>query len=188
MFIYDIEIQNGIAPRNPAERKANIKYCAGWEDYAAMGVAVIGVWDYKTDSSRVFGEYELKDFQKFVDSQDIAIGFNNNRFDNNILRANGVVILPSKSYDILHEVYSAIGSRQKGCRLDDIVKANFSNAGKTGNGAEAPELWQKGFYIKVIDYCLNDVRLTKMILDRILRFGYINNPIYPSEILRLRRP
>ncbi len=189
MFIFDIEIKHGIAPNDPNERKANIKYCDGWTDYPAMGVACIGVWDYKTDSSRVFGEHELEDFQKFVDSQDIAIGFNNNRFDNNVLRAGGVVIRSQKSYDILAEIYSALGSFQKGCRLENVVKANFpSSAGKTGNGAEAPELWQKGFHTRVIDYCLNDVRLTKMIMDKILRFGYINNPVFPSEILRIKRP
>jgi hypothetical protein len=189
MFIFDIEIKHGIPPKNPAERRDDLIYCAGWEDYQNMKIACIGVWDYKTDSSRIFGEHEIKDFQKFIDSHDKVVGFNNNRFDNNVLRANGVVIHANKSYDILSEDFTALGSFQKGCRLDDIVKANFpSCAGKTGSGADAPELWQKGFYTKVIDYCLNDVRLTKMILDRILRFGYINDPIYPSEILRLRRP
>lgn len=189
MFIFDIEIKHGIAPNNPAERKADVIYCDGWTDYAAMGVACIGVWDYTTDSARVFGEHELREFQKFVDSQDVSIGFNNNRFDNNVLRACGVVIQPNSSYDLLSEIFTALGSFQKGCRLDDVVKANFpSCAGKTGNGADAPELWQKGYHTRVIDYCLNDVRLTKMLVDKILRFGYIYNPIRPGEILRLKRP
>jgi hypothetical protein len=188
MIIFDIEIKYAIPPKNSAERKIGFNYCKGWEDYAGMGIACIGVWDYRTDSPRVFGDDDLEDFQKFVDSQDIAVGFNNNRFDNNVLRAGGVVIPANKSYDILHEIYSALGSYQKGCRLDDIVKANFSNAEKTGSGADAPLLWQKGFHTRVIDYCLNDVRLTKMILDKILRFGHINNPVNPSQILKLRRP
>jgi hypothetical protein len=189
MFIYDIEIKRGIAPANPVERVDGIEYCAGWEDYATMGVAVIGVFDYTTDSYRIFGEKELADFQQFADRHDRAIGFNNNRFDNNVLRANGVVIQPNKSYDILAEIFHALGSFQKGCRLENVVKANFPNAaGKSGNGADAPIDWQRGRHTKVIDYCLNDVRITKMVLDRILRFGYINNPINPSQILKLRRP
>lgn len=189
MFIFDIEIKSAIPPKNDRDKKIGFNYCDGWEDYAGMGIAVIGVWDYTTDSSRIFGDDDLEDFQKFVDSHDIAVGFNNNRFDNNVLRAGGVVIQPNKSYDILAEIYSALGSFQKGCRLDNAVKANFPNAvGKTGDGADAPLLWQKGFYGRVIDYCLNDVRLTKMILDRILRNGWINNPIKPSEKLFITRP
>lgn len=190
MFIFDVEIKHGIPPKNPAERKPDLVYCAGWEDYAAMGVACVCVFDYTTDSSRVFGELDLEDFQKLVDAHDVAIGFNNNRFDNNVLRASGVVIQPDKSYDILSAVYSALGSRQSGCKLSDIVKANFPNssAGKTGDGAFAPELWQKGYHTRVIDYCLNDVRLTKMIVDKILRFGCIKNPISPEKLLKLKRP
>lgn len=186
MFVYDLEIIRGIAPSVP---KAGIEYCAGWTDYAAMGVACVCVWDYTTDSPHVFGERDLDDFQKFVDRHDVAVGFNNNRFDNNVLRAGGVVIQPNKSYDILAEIYHALGTYQKGCRLADVVKANFPNAqGKTGDGAEAPELWQKGFHTRVINYCHNDVRLTKMIFDKILRSGYLINPIRPGEILKMRRP
>lgn len=189
MFIFDIEIKHGIAPSNANECKPNIKYCHGWTDYSAMGVACIGVWDYRTDSPRIFGEKDLQEFQKFADSHDVAVGFNNIRFDNNVLEATNVIIQAAKSYDILFEIYRKLGGFKKGCRLDDVVKANFPNsAGKTGNGAEAPELWQSGFHTKVIDYCLNDVRLTKMILDKIIRTGKINNPIQPSEFLHLRRP
>lgn len=188
MFIYDIEIQNGIAPKNPAERKQGINYCDGWTDWDGMKIACIGCYDYTTDKYLVFGENDLEDFKLFIQLHDVAVGFNNIRFDNNLLRANDVVIQPSKSYDILAEIYAALGSYQKGCRLEDCVKANFSNVGKTGNGADAPIDWQRGLHTKVINYCLNDVRITKMLLDKILRFGYINNPIYPSEILRMKRP
>ncbi len=189
MFIYDIEIKNGIAPSSPAAQKSGIVYCDGWEDYQNMGITVIGAYCYQTDTYRTFGEKELPEFQKFADSHDVAVGFNNIRFDNSVLKANNVVIPVSKSYDILAEIYSALGSFQKGCSLDNVIKANFSNnAGKTGSGADAPVLWQTGFYTRVIDYCLNDVRLTKMLLDKILRFGCINNPVRPGEILRLRRP
>lgn len=189
MFIFDLEIQCGIPPKDVQQRTDGIKYCAGWEDYATMGIACICVWDYTTDSPHVFGEHDLEDFQKFVDSHDVAIGFNNNRFDNNVLKAGGVVIPPNKSYDILAEIYRALGSFQKGCRLDDVVKANFPNAiGKTGDGALAPELWQKGFQTRVINYCHNDVRLTKMIFDKILRSGYIKNPVCPTKNLKLPRP
>lgn len=188
MFIFDIEIANPIAPKNPAEKQEGLFYAKDFNDYENMGIACIGVYEYTTDKYRVFGEYELDDFRQLVAAHDIAVGYNNIRFDNNVLNANKIVVPPSKSYDILAEIYSALGSYQKGCRLDDVIKANFPSAGKTGNGADAPINWQKGYHTRVIDYCLNDVRLTKMLLDRILRFGWIKHPIFPDKTLKMKRP
>lgn len=189
MFIFDIEIANPIAPKDPAERKPEIFYAKDFSDYENMGVACICVYEYTTDKFRVFGEYELDDFRQLAGSHDVAVGYNNIRFDNKVLKACNIDIQPNKSYDILAEIYSSFGSFQKGCRLDDVIKANFPSAGgKTLDGAEVPLLWQRGYQTKVIDYCLNDVRLTKMLLDRILRFGWIKNPIDPAKTLRIKRP
>ena len=190
MIIFDIEIKAGPLPKELSDRRANVTYAASWTDYLGMGIAVIGCYDYMSDKYRVFGEgkSELDDFQQIIDSHDSIVGFNNNRFDNPLLEAHGVVIPAKKSYDILTSIYSALGSYQKGCGLDAVVKANFNSAGKTGSGAEAPILWQKGHYTQVIDYCLNDVRMTKMLLDRILRDGWINNPLNPGRKLYLPRP
>lgn len=187
MFIYDIEIANPIPPSDGNLIKG-LTYAKGWEHPATMGVACIGVYDYTRDTYRVFGEYELEDFQKLIDAHDVAIGFNNIKFDNGVLRACDIKIDDRRCYDILAEIYGALGSRQKGCKLDNVIQANFSDSGKNGDGALAPVLWQQGYHARVIDYCLNDVRLTKKLTDKILRSGYINNPIQPSQVLRLRRP
>ncbi len=189
MLIFDIEIANPIAPKDPSKKEAGLFYAKDFNDFANMGIACIGVYEYTVDKYRVFGEYELSEFQQLLDTHDVAVGYNNIRFDNNVLRASNVTISDSKSYDILAQIYSALGSYQKGCKLDDVIKANFPTAtGKTGSGVDAPIHWQRGYHTKVIDYCLNDVRLTKMLLDRILRFGWIKNPIFPDKTLKMKRP
>lgn len=188
MLIFDIEIANPIAT-DTTIKEANVFYANGWKDYPNMGIACIGAYDYTADKYRVFGEYELNDFQQLLDAHDVLVGYNNISFDNNVLRASNVVISDSKSYDLLAQIYFALGSRQKGCRLDDVIKANFpGDAGKPMNGADAPILWQRGYQTKVVDYCLNDVRLTKKLLDRVLRFGWIKNPIFPDKALKIKRP
>ena len=188
MLIYDIEIENPIPPDN-GMLTPGITYSKGWNFPATMGVAVIGVYDYSSDRSRVFGEFEIEDFKTLVNQHDKCVGFNNIGFDNKVLETCDLVIPPTKCYDILAEIYSALGSRQKGCKLEDVVKANFpSQAGKTEDGSKIPILWQQGYKMKVADYCLNDVKLTKMILDRIIRCGWINNPINPADKLRMKRP
>lgn len=187
MLIYDIEIANPIPSKDqpPIE---GITYAKGWDFPGTMGLACIGVYDYTTDCYRVFGEYELDEFQKLIDAHDRLVGYNNLRFDNAVLRASDIKISDSSCYDILAQIYSALGTYQKGCSLDAVVKANFPNQSKSGDGALAPVKWQQGYHCAVIDYCLHDVRLTKMLVDKILRYGYIKNPIRPAETLRLKRP
>jgi hypothetical protein len=187
MIIYDIEIQSAIPPKDGAPMVEGVKYCKGFDDFEMMGIAVIGVHDYVADENRLFTEYELDDFKQLVAEHDVYVGFNNKGFDNKLLAANGVNLPESRCYDILEEIWKSLGQRQSGCRLEDVARTNFG-AGKNGDGAKAPILWQKGYHGKVHDYCLNDVRLTKKILDRILRRGWIVNPVNPEKILWLPRP
>lgn len=187
MIIYDLEISNPI-PEDGKPPIIGITYAKGWNFPASMGIACIGVYDYTADTYRVFGEYEMEDFQKLIDAHDVCVGFNNIKFDNAVLRTADINIDDRKSYDILFEIGRKTGNI-KGCSLENVVQTNFPNAaGKNGKGALAPILWQQGYHTKVIDYCLNDVRLTKMLMDRILRFGELRNPIKSGEVIKIRRP
>ena len=46
MLIYDIEIEKAILNKKESP-KANIEYCAGFHDFANMGIACIGAADLK---------------------------------------------------------------------------------------------------------------------------------------------
>jgi hypothetical protein len=131
MLIYDIEIANAIPSRNGA-REDGITYCDGWSDYKGMGIACIAAYDYKYDCSRIFMEDNLTDFGWWVVTQECVVGFNNNRFDNCILEAHGINILPEKSYDLLQEIWRAAGlgpdfrpETHGGYSLQAMVNANF---------------------------------------------------------------
>lgn len=192
MLIYDIEIANAIPDsRNP--RQPDITYCSGWSDYQGMGIAVIGCYDYATDRMRVFCQDNLIDFGTLAVTSDCVVGFNSHRFDNRILAANHITILPEKSYDILEEVWRGLGlgpdfrpETHGGYSLEALCRANFGKA-KTGNGALAPIWWQRGGIGSVVDYCLQDITLTKKLLDRIIRAGFLTCPKTQSPI-SIRKP
>ena len=74
-----------------------------------------------------------------------------------------------------------------GFGLDATAKAN-QIGGKTGTGELAPINWQRGKIGNVIDYCLEDVRLTKRLIDRVLRLGILQDPRFPDQVLTLPRP
>lgn len=183
MFVYDCEIIKAIQSKNE-DRLKGIEYCDGWQDHENMGISVVCGYDYFTDRYRVFMADNLINLQAvLLDHPGPLVGFNNIGFDNKLLRANGLKVDDSKCYDILKEIWISDGLSPEfqypshiGYSLDDLLLANFTGIAKSGHGAMAPVLWQQKRYAEVVDYCLEDVRLTKKVLDRILRSGRLLNP------------
>ncbi len=181
-IIYDIEILRAIPDRD-GKQIQGIEYCEGWKDHANMGISCIGVWDYVEERARVFGMESLDAFLDLCDDRDLLIGFNNIPFDNAVINAtrNATVMDEGKSYDLLREIWRAAGlpiefdfKTHGGVGLDAMCERNFGTK-KTGTGAHAPVLWQQGNYCQVIDYCLNDIRLTKQMMDQVLAKGPLIN-------------
>lgn len=176
MIIYDIEIKNAIPPAR-GSRDTNVVYCEGWDDYPGMGIACIGVYDYRADRYRVFLEDNLDEFRSLVEKSSIIIGFNNIKFDDQLCAANNIIIQKEKSYDLLVEMWRAAGIEtyfkswltHGGYGLDSTCDLNFGLK-KSGDGALAPVLWQRGKHGTVIDYCLNDIAMTKRLAEHV-HFG-----------------
>ena len=130
------------------------------------------------------GSYPLRQFQKMLDYCDVLVGFNNQHFDDNLIKANGFTI-PDKvvNYDILVEMWRAVGIQppfvfptHAGYSLKQTCEANGLPP-KTGDGANAAIMWQRGQYAEVIDYCLNDIKITTELFRAIVENdGWINNP------------
>lgn len=208
MLVYDCEIINAIKPKKPSEVRKDIKYCDGWEDYKGMGISCVGLYDtvkrkhYMACATPMLEsllketglQYELmgiKDIISLFGVLDVLVGFNNLKFDRNLLRANGIA--PDLvEYDIIQEVWAAVGlspvfnyRTHGGFSLGDVASANFGME-KSGDGGNAPLLYQKGEFRKLADYCHNDIVLTAKILDLILR-GELKNP-KNGKILKVRTP
>ena len=196
-LIYDLEIIKAIPPRDPNDKIPGIEYCAGWDDHASMGISVIGAYDYGEQRHRTFCQDNFDEFSDLaMNRADILVGFNNIHFDNKVLRASGIEIPRDDSgvyYDLLREVWAGAGlgpdyihPTHAGYGLDAVCEVEFGLK-KTGNGAYAPVLWQQGKYGQVIDYCLNDIVLTKRLLDHVVEYGWIVCPKTQKKI-EVRRP
>jgi hypothetical protein len=198
-LIYDCEIIRAIPDRNEPPIPG-IEYCKGWGDHANMGVSVIGAYDYAADRYRVFSKDNFEEFGALARSSDLLVGFNNIGFDDKLIAASNIffdqnlldfIVVPR--YDILSETWVAAGLKPTwgggaygGYSLDAICKATLGEA-KTGNGAMAPIWWQRGEIGKVIDYCLQDIKLTKRLFDLALNDVPIRNP-KTGGMLTLRKP
>lgn len=190
MIIYDIEIEKAIQGRKE-DRIPGIDYCDGWNDHANMGISCICAYDYAEDRYRVFTKSNRHDFRNLLQFHSVFVGFNNINFDNKVIKACwDIDIHQYKSLDILRRVWRAAGHDENvfninthaGYGLDACCAANF-NWHKSGHGALAPVDWQRGNIGSVIDYCLNDVYMTKMLMDKIIKDGWIHDPKNPADRL-----
>lgn len=193
MIIYDCEIVKAIQGKNE-QKISGINYCNSWTDFAGMGISTICVYDYEASRNRVFCADNFSKFQALVDSTDIVVGFNSIGFDNPLAAANGLNIPAEKTYDLLAEIWHGAGLTRTfkfpthiGFGLEACCEANFGLK-KTGNGASAPIDWQLGKIGKVIDYCLHDIFLTKMLLDLVIAEGEIFDPRDNNKTIKVGSP
>ena len=185
ILVYDLEIVQAIPQRNKA-KEPDIVYCAGWEDHANMGVSVIGAYDSLDDRFRVFTKEGFSDFEQLAHNR-ILVGFNSIHFDDEVLKHVGVNV--TTDFDLLQELWVGAGlgrefvyTSHAGFGLDATAKANGVGA-KTGWGGSAPIQWQRKEYGRVIDYCLEDVRLTWRLMSQVMDFGFLRDPRNPAELL-----
>lgn len=192
-IIYDIEIKKSILGKReqPIE---GIEYCAGWHDHANMGISCICAYDYGEQRYRVFMEDNLTAFAELVRQRELIVGFNSIGFDNAVCAHNAIDVAAERSYDILVELWAGAGLGPKfaypshmGFGLDATCAANFGTR-KSGNGALAPVLYQRKQFGELVDYCMNDVALTKQLFDRIVSHGELKDPRGRETPLTIRRP
>ena len=153
-----------------------------------MQISCVCAYDFTEARYRVFTNLNL--FEECVKKHDYIIGFNNKRFDNKVLAANGIYLDEMYNYDILEEIWIGLGfdpdkftwKTHAGYGLNAMCKLHFGIE-KTGHGALAPVLWQQGRIGEVIDYCINDIKMTKMLFEHIVTNGYVKDPKDPQGLV-----
>lgn len=146
----------------------------GWEGArrGECGISCVALLDSESGRFHVYDEHGLEQCVEHLNEAELLVGFNTLEFDTPALQgAAGLDIFPDQ-YDILHEVWKALGTRVKGYKLDDICqRAGLGQ--KNSNGEYATVLYRKQHFGRLFDYCINDVHLTRKLSNFIAREGYI---------------
>lgn len=200
MIVYDLECINAPVPRRGRELE-NYIYANGWDDYIGMGISVCAWYDYNTDEIEYFTESDLENnsdsvlkFKEIINSGELIIGFNISKYDNNMLRAHRIKINDNQCYDIYTQWLYALDldpnnwdyKTHGGYGLDIMLTAN-GLANKSGDGADAPYMWQDGKKKEVIEYCKNDVKIETTLLNCIFEHGGLINP-KTGKLVRMMIP
>jgi DNA polymerase elongation subunit (family B) len=114
-----------------------------------------------------FLEDNIKEFLELLKHADLIIGYNHIWFDLPVLQKYADFdLLKLPCYDIMLKVEQKIGSK---LRLNDLCKANFDGDLKTDSYSVYRHYHKDGKWLELIDYCMNDVRLTEQLFQQILK-------------------
>ncbi len=145
----------------------------GWGNIDKLKISVACAYDSKTDQFLTFRENEISKLNDLCEER-LVVGYNIRGFDLIILKAYGLYLERLDVFDIMYDVQTL--TRQKFLKLEVLAQGTL-NAGKSADGLMAVEWWKTGEIDKIIQYCQQDVQVTRDIFE----FGRKNG------VVKLRR-
>ncbi|MFH1215872.1 MAG: DEAD/DEAH box helicase [Pseudomonadota bacterium] len=152
------------------ETKRSADEVGGWHRAERMGISVAVVYDGEKDDFFVYREEQMGELIAHLRRLDLVVGFNNKRFDNQVLSAYTDFDLSKlPTLDILEEVKNRLGYRLS---LERLAEKTL-NIQKSGSGLLALQWYKEGRIDKIIDYCRKDVEITRDLLLFGVENGYL---------------
>lgn len=142
----------------------------GWKP-ENLELTICCTHDSATDSYDSFLKEDLSRLWKLLEQADMLVGYNSDHFDIPILNKYYPGDLTKiKSLDLMKEVYDVIGRRIK---LDTLA-AGTLGAKKSADGTQAMKWWKEGNIMKLREYCIKDVELTRKLFEHALEKGVLH--------------
>jgi DEAD/DEAH box helicase domain-containing protein len=142
----------------------------GWSNIEQLGLACAVTLSSRDGEFRVFREEEAAALLDELRAADCVVGFNTRGFDFRVLQPYvdfDVSSLPN--VDLMVDLKKASGLR---VGLNNACAATLGQS-KSGNGADSVQWWRDGRYDEVIEYCKQDVLLTRLLHEYGAQHGYV---------------
>lgn len=162
------------------ETKYSAEQVGGWGNVMDMGMSVGVIWDSLDEAFHVYLEHQVPELIDHLKRGDLTVGFNHVEFD---LRVLAGAILPMDSRhqrylelralnhcDLLTEVKSVLGHRLK---LDSLARPTLQ-VGKSADGLQALEWYREGRIDLIIEYCKQDVEVTRRLFEYAVEHGELH--------------
>ena len=150
VVVFDLETQRSFAE------------VGGRSQFHRLGVSVGVAYRYDLDEFLVVTEERVSELVAILLGASLVVGYNIRGFDYEVLRAyteEDLQQLPT--LDLMFDLEERLGFRPK---LDSVASATLGE-GKTADGMQALEWWRLGEIDKIIEYCREDVRVTRDLYD-----------------------
>jgi DEAD/DEAH box helicase domain-containing protein len=151
------------------ETKQLVQDVGGWDHIDKLGISVACAYDSKTDQFLSFRENELKSLIDLCEER-LVIGYNIRGFDLPVMVPYGLEIHRLDVFDIMYDLQTL--TRQQFMKLEAVARGTLG-AGKSADGLMAVEWWKTGQIQKIIDYCLQDVKVTRDVFQFGRQNGFV---------------
>jgi DEAD/DEAH box helicase domain-containing protein len=132
----------------------------GWDRIGRMGMSVGVTYSTTRADYRIYGEGQVSDLINELQRADLVVGFNNLRFDYEVLHAYTPLDLRQlPTLDMMVDLQNRLQHRLS---LDAIATATFG-VEKTAEGMQAIQWFKEGKLLSVAEYCCYDVKLTRLV-------------------------
>ena len=135
-------------------------------ELAGMGSAVTY---HPTDLFKLWRPNEITELVAYLNAADLIVGYNLKGYDLPALERLTGTKITTTVYDLCEYVSEALERRVK---LVEVLEATLGLA-KTGNGADAPKLFQAGKFKELFEYNVNDVLLEYLLFREARDRGYL---------------
>lgn len=150
------------------ETKMSAEEVGGWNNIEDMGMSVGILWDTKDEQFHVYLEDQVAEMIQHLKQAGLIVGFNHIGFDYKVVAGARHVkgdqrqklyaeLAQLHNLDMLVELKKILGHRLK---LDSLARPTLG-AGKSADGLQALVWYKEGKLDKIIEYCKDDVKVTR---------------------------
>lgn len=151
------------------ETKQLVQDVGGWDHVDKLGVSVACAYDSKTDQFTSYLESELDKLISLCEER-LIVGYNVRGFDLPVLVPYGLTLKGLDVFDIMYDLEAL--TRQRFLKLEYVARGTLGT-GKSADGLKAVEWWKAGEVAKIIEYCIQDVRVTRDVFQYGRQNGFV---------------
>ena len=132
----------------------------GWNNIAKMGMSIGVTFSTARDGYKIYHEKSVGELITELQRADLVVGFNNLRFDYEVLHGyTSFDLTQVPTLDLMVDLQNKLNHRLS---LDSIATATFG-VEKTAEGMQAIRWFKDGKFLEIAEYCCYDVKLTKLV-------------------------
>lgn len=143
----------------------------GWDNIRDMKMSVGVTYSTARSTYQIYDEKRVDALMRELQRADLVVGFNNLRFDYEVLHGYSVFDLRQvPTLDMLVELQKTLAHRLS---LDAIATASLGIE-KTSEGLQAIRWWREGRLMEIAEYCCFDVKITRLVHE----YGRANKQVF----------
>ena len=153
------------------ETQKSAEEVGGWSHIRDMRMSIGVTFGTRHGEYKIYGEKQVDQLIAELMRADLVVGFNNLRFDYEVLHPYTVMDLRQiPTLDMMVELQKTLNHRLS---LDSLAVSTLG-VEKTAEGTQAIEWFRQGRLVEIAEYCCYDVKITRMLHE----YGVRHKQVY----------